>query len=361
MEAWTIDGYGSNDVLELSNVPLPKLQKSTDVLIRVRAASVNPIDYRMRSGYGQTLLNLWRKAEKVDEFPLILGRDFSGEVLKTGRLARRFGKGDEVWGTPSVISGGTHAEVVVASQDEISIKPSIWTHQEAASLPYVACTVWTALISRAGLKPNECHKKRVLVLGGSGGIGSFAIQLLKAWGAYVVSTCSSDAVELVAGLGADHVVDYTASNLEDELKTVGSFDVVLDPFGGDLSRQYARLLSKWKGSIFVTLAPPVLNNTDKLGAGLGLLSAGQNLASTSIPEALCSGNLVSWGFFSPNGPALDHIRSLCLSGMIKPIVQEVFPFSKTKDAYAKLEGGHARGKIVVSMDPVDATGEPPSV
>lgn len=96
MEAWTIDGYGSNDVLELSNVPLPKLQKSTDVLIRVRAASVNPIDYRMRSGYGQTLLNLWRKAEKVDEFPLILGRDFSGEVLKTGRLARRFEKGDEV-------------------------------------------------------------------------------------------------------------------------------------------------------------------------------------------------------------------------------------------------------------------------
>ena len=96
MEAWTIDGYGSNDVLELSNVPLPKLQKSTDVLIRVRAASVNPIDYRMRSGYGQTLLNLWRKAEKVDEFPLILGRDFSGEVVKTGRLARRFEKGDEV-------------------------------------------------------------------------------------------------------------------------------------------------------------------------------------------------------------------------------------------------------------------------
>lgn len=355
MEAWTIDEYGSNDVLELRNVPLPKLQRPTDILIRVRAASVNPIDYRMRSGYGQTLLNLWRKAEKVDEFPLILGRDFSGEVLKTGRLARRFQKGDEVWGTPSVISGGTHAEFVVASQDEISMKPLTWTHQEAASLPYVACTVWTALVSRAGLKPNECHKKSVLVLGGSGGIGSFAIQLLKAWGAYVVSTCSSDAVELVAGLGADHVVDYTASNLEDELKMAGSFDVVLDPFG-DVGRQYARLLSNWKGSVFVTLAPPVLNNTDKLGSGLGLLSAGQNLASTAIPEALCYGNLVSWGFFSPNGPALDHICSLCLSGMMKPVVQEVFPFSKTKEAYAKLEGGHARGKIVINMDSIDTTG-----
>ena len=96
MEAWSINEYGSNDVLELSRQPLPRLRRSTDILVRVHAASVNPIDFRMRSGYGQTLLNLWRKLEKVDEFPLILGRDFSGEVVKTGRLARRFKEGDQV-------------------------------------------------------------------------------------------------------------------------------------------------------------------------------------------------------------------------------------------------------------------------
>jgi len=175
-------------------------------------------------------------------------------------------------------------------------------------------------------------------------------QLLKAWGAYVASTCSPDAVDLVAGLGADLVVDYSVVNAKEELKISGGFDVILDPFGGEIREQYASLLSKWKGSMFVTLAPPVLGDTDKLGASLGLVSAGQNFASTAVQEALCSGSLVSWGFFSPNGAALDQIRSLCQSGMIKPVVQEVFPFSKTNEAYAKLESGHARGKVVISMD-----------
>lgn len=96
MEAWSINEYGSNNVLNLSRQPLPKLRRPSDILVRVHAASVNPIDLRMRSGYGQTLLNLWRKLEKVDEFPLVLGRDFSGEVVKTGRLARRFQHGDQV-------------------------------------------------------------------------------------------------------------------------------------------------------------------------------------------------------------------------------------------------------------------------
>ncbi|XP_015765929.1 PREDICTED: reticulon-4-interacting protein 1, mitochondrial-like isoform X1 [Acropora digitifera] len=160
MNAWYTNEYGSNDVLEFGSQPLPRLRKATDVLVRVHSASVNPIDFRMRSGYGETLLNVWRKMENTDEFPLILGRDFSGEVVKTGRMARRFTEGEQVWGTPSVISGGTHSEYVVASQDEISLKPSNWTHIEAASLPYVACTVWTALVSRAGLNRNNCQDKQ---------------------------------------------------------------------------------------------------------------------------------------------------------------------------------------------------------
>lgn len=349
MNAWYTNEYGSNDVLEFGSQPLPRLRKATDVLVRVHSASVNPIDFRMRSGYGETLLNVWRKMENTDEFPLILGRDFSGEVVKTGRMARRFTEGEQVWGTPSVISGGTHSEYVVASQDEISLKPSNWTHIEAASLPYVACTVWTALVSRAGLNRNNCQDKHVLVLGGSGGIGNFAIQLLKAWGACVTSTCSADAIELVAGIGADHVVDYNDSNMKKDLESLGGFDVILDPFGGQVGEKFTSLLSKWKGAVFVTLAPPVLSKTDDLGAGLGLLSAGQSFTSSALQKALCSGSLVSWGFFSPNGPALDYIRSLCQSGMIKPIVQEIFPFSKTDEAYARLELGHARGKIVINV------------
>jgi len=349
MNAWYINEYGSNDVLQLGIQPVPSLRKPTDILVRVHSASVNPIDFRMRSGYGETLLNVWRKLENVEEFPLILGRDFSGEVVKAGRLARRFREGDEVWGTPSVIAGGTHGEFVVASQDEMSMKPSNWTHAEAASLPYVACTVWTALVSRAGLKPNNCHDKSVLVLGGSGGIGSFAVQLLKAWGAHVTSTCATDALDLVAGLGADHVVDYSAANMKEELESSGGFDVILDPFGGEVGEKYATLLAKWKGAIYVTLAPPLLSDTDQFGTGLGLLSAGQSFTSSALQKALCSGSLVSWGLFSPNGAALDHIRSLCQSGMVKPVIQEVFPISKTDEAYAKLENGHARGKIVISM------------
>lgn len=349
MEAWYINEYGSNDVLQHGRLPLPSLRTPTDILVRVHSASVNPIDYRMRSGYGESLLNLWRKLENVKEFPLVLGRDFSGEVVKTGRLARRFRKGDQVWGTPSVIAVGTHGQFVVASQDEMSIKPFNWTHSEAASLPYVACTVWTALASRAGLKPENSHDKHVLVLGGSGGIGNFAIQLLKAWGAFVTTTCATDAVELVTGLGADHVIDYSAADMKEQLESLGSFDVILDPFGGDVGEQYTSLLSKWKGAIYVTLAPPLLSKTDEYGTGLGLLSAGQYLTSSALQKAFCSGSLVSWGFFSPNGAALDYIRSLCQSGMIKPVIQEEFPFSKTNEAYVKLESGHARGKIVVNM------------
>ncbi|XP_068700671.1 reticulon-4-interacting protein 1, mitochondrial-like [Montipora foliosa] len=349
MKAWYIKEYGSNDVLEFGSQPLPRLRKPTDVLVRVHAASVNPIDFRMRSGYGETLLNMWRKIENANEFPLILGRDFSGEVVKAGRMARRFRKGEQVWGTPSIISGGTHCEFVVASQDEISIKPANWTHAETASLPYVACTVWSALFSRAGLNPNNCHDKHVLVLGGSGGVGNFSIQLLKAWGARVTSTCSADAVELVAGIGADSVIDYNDANMKEELESLGGFDVILDPFGGPVGEKLSALLSKWKGAIFVTLAPPVLSKTDELGAGLGLLSAGRSFTSSALEKALCSGSLVSWGFFNPNGPALDYIRSLCESGMIKPVIQEVFPFSKTNEAYTKLELGHARGKIVVNV------------
>ncbi|KXJ09509.1 Reticulon-4-interacting protein 1, mitochondrial [Exaiptasia diaphana] len=353
MQCWSLDQYGGNEVLQLNTVEMPSVQSSADILVKVHAASVNPFDIRMRNGYGSKLLNLWRKTKGASEFPLVLGRDFSGVVVKTGKLVRRFRPGDEVWGSPTVPNGGTHTQYLVARQDEISHKPGCLSHVEAASLPYVACTVWVALVSRAGLKPDNCFEKRILVYGGSGGIGTLAIQLLKAWGAHVTTTCSTGAIDLVKSLGADHIVDYKINDVEQELRELPGFDVILDPFGYQNQKMATNLLSFCTGAVYVNLAPPLLNEIDRLGLGKGVISSGQSLVSSFAKKALFKGGSESWAFAIPNPGALNHISKLCEEGKIRPVVQEVFPFNKTPDAFAHLEAGHSRGKTVIQMEQPD--------
>ncbi|XP_031570023.1 reticulon-4-interacting protein 1, mitochondrial-like [Actinia tenebrosa] len=348
MQRWSLHRYGA-DALVLNTVDTPLIKSPSDILVKVHAASVNPIDLRIRNGYGVKLLNLWRKLKGTQEFPLILGRDFSGVVVKTGRRVRRFKPGDEVWGTPSVPNGGTHTQYLIAQQDEISMKPSCLSHVEAASLPYVACTVWVGLKSRAGLNETNCPGKRVLVYGGSGGIGTFAIQLLKAWGADVTTTCRTDAVELVMSLGADHVIDYNMTDVEAELEGSEGFDVILDPFGGKFEQMSTKLLSQCTGSVYVNLAPPLLPNTDRLGLGLGIVSSGQSFLSSFAQKAFFKGGSTAWAFFVPNPGALDHVARLTETGQIRPVIQSLFPFNEVPEAFAQLEAGHSRGKTVIQV------------
>ncbi|KAK3699307.1 hypothetical protein QZH41_018417 [Actinostola sp. cb2023] len=288
MQCWSLDRYGGSDAMQLNTVETPSAKSHADILVKVHAASVNPFDIRMRDGYGSKVLNLWRKSKGTEEFPLVLGRDMSGVVVETGKLIRRFKPGDEVWGSPIVPHGGTHTQYLIAQQDEISLKPACLSHVEAASLPYVACTVWVAVVSRAGLKPGNSTDKR--------------------------------------------------------------FDVILDPFGGKLEHMSTKLLSHSTGAVYVNLAPPLLSNTDRLGLGRGIVTSGQSLISSIAKKALMKGGTGSWAFFVPNPGALNHVAKLCQEGMIRPVVQAVFPFHQTPDAFAHLEAGHTRGKTVIQME-----------
>ncbi|NWI98636.1 RT4I1 protein, partial [Crypturellus undulatus] len=353
MPAWVIDRYGRNEALRFtSGMALPAIRFPNEVVIRVHAASLNPIDLSMRSGYGATALNMKRDPLKLNstdsEFPLTLGRDASGEVMECGLSVSYFKPGDKVWAAIPPWKQGTLSEFVVASGNEVSFKPKCLSHTEAASLPYVGLTAWSAINKVGGLNKENCPGKRILILGASGGVGTFAVQLVKAWGAHVTAVCSSDASPLVKKLGADDVIDYRSGNLEEQLKALPLFDFILDNVGGSTEKWALDLLKKWSGATYVTLVTPFLINMDRLGVADGMLRTGVTIGSKTVKH-LCKGVHYRWAFFMPSGPYLDEIAELVESGKIQPVIDQVFSFSEVPEAFLKLEGGHARGKTVINV------------
>lgn len=354
MSAWVIDQYGSNSVLRFTEeLPAPAVSSPADVQIRVSATSLNPLDLSMRGGYGARLLKMRRAPLFVDdsggEFPLVLGRDVSGVVVDCGSEVTHFFPGDEVWAAVPPWKQGSLAEYVTLSEYEVSHKPKSVSHTEAASIPYVANTALSALVNAGGLCPETTANKRVLITGASGGVGTFSVQLLKAWGAHVTVTCSPNAEGLLRGLGADEVVDYTAEDMHQQLQEVDRFDVILDNVGGETEQWALALLKPWSGSKFVTLVSPLLSSTDQSGLLSGGLQAGYTLHNKAIQSLMSSGVFYRWGFFAPDGFALDEVRSLVDSGKVLPVVEAEFPFSQVPQAFLKLEQGHARGKTVVRV------------
>ncbi|KAJ3606739.1 hypothetical protein NHX12_026258, partial [Muraenolepis orangiensis] len=290
--------YGTNEVLRLSDeVRTPTVNLASEVLIKVEAASLNPLDISMR--------------------------------------------GDEVWAAVPPWKQGSLAEYVTLTEYEVSHKPKSLSHTEAASVPYVAATALSALVNAAGLCRDNCSDKRVLITGGSGGVGTFSIQLLKAWGAHVTVTCSGNAEGLVRGLGADEVVDYTAGDVAAQLESTEKFDVVLDNVGGEDTERWAPgLLRPWSGAKYVTLVTPLLRNTDSGGLLDGVARSGCSLHNKAMQNLVSRGVFYRWGFYAPDGPALDEML---------PVVQACFPFSQVPQAFQKVEQGHARGKTVVMV------------
>ncbi|KAK3098765.1 hypothetical protein FSP39_022868 [Pinctada imbricata] len=287
MKAWQIHQYGSNEELTFSNtVRVPRVRNPKDILVKVHAASVNPIDIRMRGGYGKNIINAMRRAynrdDSVSEFPLILGRDFSGEVVEVGREVKNYKPGDEVWGAYFAHLQGTHAEFAVAPSNTVSPKPSSLSHVEAASIPYVASTACTALCSVGELTERKTPGQRVLIHGGAGGIGTFAIQLMKSYGAEVTTTCSTDAVDLVTSLGADNVIDYQTEDVRRRLKEIEGFDVILDTVGGGKADYSLDYLRSWRNSKFVSIVTPLMPNSDNLGLIPGLVKSTLNLGQNLI-------------------------------------------------------------------------------
>lgn len=354
MSAWVIDQYGTNGSLKYTEeLPVPTVSSPSEVMIRVHAASLNPLDISMRGGYGAKILKFRRDPLSVmhddSEFPLILGRDVSGVVEDCGSEVTHVVPGDEVWATVPPWKQGSLAEFVTLTEYEVSHKPKLLSHTEAASIPYVANTALSALVNAGGLCRDSSSNKRVLITGGSGGVGTFSIQLLKAWGAHVTVTCSQNAEGLVRGLGADEVVDYTARDSLEQLEMMEKFDVILDNVGGETEQWAMGLLKPWSGAKYVTLVTPLLLNTDSLGLMGGILQAGCSLHSKVIQNVMSSGVFYRWGFYAPDGPALDEVSKLVDAGMILPVVEAQFPFTQVPQAFQKLENGHARGKTVVRV------------
>ncbi|XP_041660912.1 reticulon-4-interacting protein 1 homolog, mitochondrial-like [Cheilinus undulatus] len=352
MPAWVIDQYGTNEVLRYTEEhPIPSVSSSSEVMIKVHAASLNPLDVSMRGGYGAKLLKLRRDPMSVmdndSEFPLVLGRDVSGVVVDCGSEVTHFAPGDEVWAAVPPWKQGSLAEFVTLTEYEVSLKPKSLSHTEAASIPYVANTALSALVNAGGLCRDSASNKRVLITGGSGGIGTFSIQLLKAWGAHVTVTCSQNAEGLVRGLGADEVVDYTAGDVAEQLEMMEKFDLILDNVGGETEDWATKLLKPWSGAKYVTLVSPLLLSTDSMGLLDGTFHAGFTLHNKAIQNIISSGVFYRWGFYAPDGPALDEVSELVDAGKILPVVEAQFPFTQVPQAFQKLEGGHARGKTVV--------------
>ncbi|HAG92968.1 MAG: NADPH:quinone oxidoreductase [Pseudomonadales bacterium] len=349
MKGVVIHRYGSAaDVLNIEAVTIPE-PRANEVLIRQHATSVNPIDYRMRSGYGHVLLAKMRGFE----LPLILGRDVAGEVVKVGPKVTELQAGDAVFGVPSPKAQGTYAEYVISTPAHVIPMPKLpesekpFSFEQAASLPYVTCTVWDALVTKAGLGPGCSSGKKVFVQGGSGGIGALAIQLLKYWGAYVATTCSTANMKSVAALGADLVIDYTS---EDYSRRLSGFDVALETVGGPLEEKTLGILRSDGKAVFVTLIHPILQTFDESGLVWGAI---RNLSQFRKQKCRAGAHGIQryyWSTFKPSVDALTTVRYLIEEGRLQPHIDRTFSLTDIITAHEYCEQGKANGKVVINVE-----------
>jgi NADPH:quinone reductase-like Zn-dependent oxidoreductase len=332
MRAFVVDRYGKMSKLRLADMPNPEL-RDDEVLVQVHAAGVNLLDSKIRNGEFKLILRY--------RLPLILGHDVAGVVVRVGPRVRRFKPGDEVYARLADGRIGAFAEFSAVKEEDVSIKPKPLTMEEAASIPLVGLTAWQALIERAGLKPGQ----KVLIHAGSGGVGTFAIQLAKHVGATVATTTSTANVDLVRSLGADIVIDYKK---EDFAHVLRDYDVVLNSLDKVTLERSVRVL-KPGGQLISISGPPDAAFARRIGASwvlrmiMGALSYGIT-AKTRRRQAQ-----YSFLFMRANGGQLTEIASLIDDGILRPVVDRVFPFASTKEAMAYVETGRAKGKVVVSL------------
>ena len=303
-----IHRFGGPEVLQADEVE-PSLPDASQVLVSVKAASVNPVDFKIRSGK--------YPAVKEDRLPYTLGRDVSGIVEKCGAQATLFKVGDEVFGIVG-IGGGGYAEKAVLDQQSITLKPAALDHPHAAAVPLAGQTAWQGLFRHGDLKPGQS----VLIHGGSGGVGHFAIQFAKTKGARVFTTVGTANVAFAKSLGADVVIDYKTQRFEDHARDL---DMVFDLIGGETRERSWKLLKRG-GTLVSTLTEPSQDKARELGVR----------ALRYTVEA--------------DGNELAEIASLVAAGKVKPHVEKTYPLDQAPQALAAVEKGHPVGKIVLTED-----------
>jgi len=331
MKAFILERYGSADRVRVGEMPDPELRED-DVLVQVHAAGVNVLDSKIRNGEFKLILP-YRP-------PLILGHDVAGVVVRVGARARRFKPGDEVYARPADGRIGAFAEFIAIKEDDVAIKPKALTMEEAASIPLVGLTAWQALIESARLRQGQ----RVLIHAGSGGVGTFAIQLARRIGATVATTTSTANVDLVRSLGADIVIDYKKEDFADVLR---DHDVVLHSLDKVTLEESLRVL-KPGGQLISISGPPDAAFARSIGASWALRMIMGALSYGIRARAKRRQAHYSFLFMRANGRQLTEITSLIDEGIIRPVVDRVFPFASAKEAMAYVEGGRARGKVVIS-------------
>jgi NADPH:quinone reductase-like Zn-dependent oxidoreductase len=330
MKAFVVDNYGKSG-LRAAEVPDPTIGPR-DVLVRVSAASINPLDKMVRNGEFKLLLRY--------RLPFVLGHDLAGVVTAVGADVRGFRVGDEVYARPRDLRIGAFAEFVAIDHADIALKPKSLTMEESAAVPLVVLAAWQALVDLARVKPGQ----KVLVHAGAGGLGSTVIQIARHLGLYVATTAHGNDEEKVRSLGATEVIDYTKANFAEVLS---GYDVVLDSLGGDNLAKSMTVL-KPGGLAISVVGPPDAAFAQQIGRPF--LKPVMALMSHRVrAHARKLGVRYSFFFMRANGEQLKALALLYDAGVLRPVLDRTFPFDETPEAMAYVEQGRAKGKIVVAM------------
>jgi NADPH:quinone reductase-like Zn-dependent oxidoreductase len=309
MKTVRIHQYGGPEVLQYEEAPRPAPQPG-EVLIRVHAAGVNPIDWKVREGYLKDFF--------PHSFPFVPGWDVSGVVEEVGpATAGRFKTGDEVYSLPDPLRDGAYAEYIAVRESELALKPKSLDHVHAAAVPLAALAAWQALFDAGKLEPGQ----RVLIHAAAGGVGHLAVQLAKWKDAHVVATASAKNQKLLRELDADETVDYTTQRFEDIARNI---DIVLDTIGGETQERSWRVLKK--GGILLSLVEP---------------PSAERAKAFGVRAAFVAGH--------PNGEQLAEIAEIIDLGNLKPIVNRILPLSEARRAQELSQTGHTHGKIVLRV------------
>lgn len=333
MQAFILDKYGRKAMLRQGETADPHVNDD-DVLVEVHAAGVNLIDAKLRNGEFKLLLPY--------RTPFVLGHDVAGVVARVGARVTKFKPGDEVYARPADHRIGTFAERIAIAERDLALKPKNLSMVEAASIPLVGLTAWQALVERAHLARGQ----RVFIQAGSGGVGTFAIQLAKHLGATIATTTSGTSFDLVRGLGADVLVDYRTEDFE---ATLRDYDLVLHSQDAKTLEKSFRVLRSG-GQLISISGPPDPAFAAEIHASWFVTLVMRLLSRGARRTAKKLGTPFSFLFMKASGEQLRQITALIEAGHVRPVVDKIFPFSSTNEALAYVEGGRAKGKVVIKVE-----------
>jgi len=332
MKAYIVKKYSKKDALQLIDVAVPNV-KDNDVLVEIHASGLNLLDSKIKTGEFKLILPY--------KLPIILGHDVAGVVIKVGKNVTKFKVGDEVYSRVADFRIGTLAEFIAIDEQDVAMKPKNISMEEAASIPLVALTAWQALIEKGNLKKGQ----KIFIQAGSGGVGTIAIQLAKHLGATVATTASEKSFEFLKKLGADVLIDYKTQNFESLLK---DYDLVLNSQDTKTLEKSLNVL-KTGGQVISISGPPTGDLAVETNAPW-YVKIILNLISAGIRKKASKQNVgYEFLFMRAEGEQLSQITKLIESGIIKPVVDKVFPFEQTNEALAYVESGRAKGKVVVKV------------